>query len=136
VVLMPEPAVLEANLAFYEAIASRDLEAMAQLWSSGPVTCIHPGWPVLHGREAVMASWQTVLSGPNTPSIRCGEARVVLLDQVAVVTCLEQWDASRLAVTNLFTLEDGLWKIVHHHAGPCEPAAEPLAVRPPPHVIN
>src|SRR3546814_17800766 len=42
---------------------------------------------------------------------RCGEA--------AFVTCYEVIGDSLLAATNIFVLEDGGWKLVHHQAGPC-----------------
>ena len=69
-----ERAVLAANAAFYRAFAERDVAAMDALWArSVPVACIHPGWQVLNGREAVMASWRGILAGVP-PAIRCSEA--------------------------------------------------------------
>ena len=51
-------AVNFANEAFYVAFSTRDLEAMDALWArQAPVTCIHPGWNALTGRDAVMESW-------------------------------------------------------------------------------
>ena len=63
-----ERAVLAANAAFYRAFAERDVAAMDALWArSTPVACIHPGWQVLNGREAVMASWRGILAGVPPP---------------------------------------------------------------------
>ena len=60
-----EQDVLLTNLAFYAAFAERDLEAMGELWASdADVACMHPGWPVLEGRDAVMESWSRILSNP------------------------------------------------------------------------
>ena len=51
---MDHEAVLFANEAFYQAFAARDLAAMEEVWAHHcPVACIHPGWPPLHGRQAV-----------------------------------------------------------------------------------
>ena len=67
-------AVLEANLAFYAALAAGDSDAMEAVWSAGGgVTCIHPGWQALVEREAVMESWRAILANP--PAVRCVGAR-------------------------------------------------------------
>ena len=51
---MDETAVLEANDAFYRALNQKSQEAMDRIWArSAPVACIHPGWNMLVGREAV-----------------------------------------------------------------------------------
>lgn len=61
-----QEAVLAANLAFYQAFAQRDGAAMARLWAErAPVTCIHPGWPALEGRAAVLESWADILANPE-----------------------------------------------------------------------
>jgi hypothetical protein len=52
-------AVLAANLEFYRAFTTRDAEAMDALWArQAPVACVHPGWPALTDRDAVMESWR------------------------------------------------------------------------------
>lgn len=130
---MAEPsdrlAVLFANEAFYAAFAGRDLAALDALWARrAMVSCIHPGWGPLFGREAVMESWQGIVGGRHPPRISCHDARATLLGDVAAVVCLERVGATTLAATNLFVREDGAWKLVHHQAGPCPP----LATSPPP----
>lgn len=120
-------AVLFANEAFYQAFASRDLDAMADVWAhERPVACLHPGWPPMHGRDQVMASWRAILGHENAPRIVCRDARVNLQGDVAVVICFEELDGQYLIATNLFVREGGPWRIVHHHAGPTtgEPDAE------------
>jgi hypothetical protein len=50
-------AVLAANLEFYRAFTTRDVDAMEALWArQAPVACVHPGWPPLADRKAVMES--------------------------------------------------------------------------------
>jgi len=59
-------AVLAANEAFYRAFAARDFGRMDGLWATGSfVTCIHPGWGVVRGRDAVIASWRSILESPD-----------------------------------------------------------------------
>ena len=65
-------AVLAANLEFYRAFTTRDLAAMDAIWArQAPVACIHPGWPALADRDAVIESWRGILSNPEAPRIVC-----------------------------------------------------------------
>lgn len=113
-----ERAVLAANAAFYRAFAERDVAAMDALWArTVPVACIHPGWHVLDGREAVMASWRGILGGVP-PAITWTDAIARVAGTAAFVVCTETLDAGELVATNVFVQEDGAWKMAHHHAGP------------------
>ena len=114
-----EAEVATANEAFYAAFAGRDVGAMDVVWARAhPVTCIHPGWNVLSGREAVMESWEAILSNPEQPRIVAGGAQVQILGEVAIVTCREWVAGNPLAATNVFVREADRWRIVHHQAGP------------------
>jgi hypothetical protein len=127
-------AVLFANEAFYLAFSGQDLPAMTDLWASGvPVSCIHPGWPPLFGRDDVLDSWAGIFSGDAPPSVSCHSARALVYGELATVLCFERIPESYLATTNIFIHERGLWKIVHHQAGPTHgaPAMEQNADRPP-----
>ena len=47
--------LLFANETFYRAFAERDVTLMGALWAEQePVTCLHPGWPPVEGRDAVL----------------------------------------------------------------------------------
>ncbi len=112
----PDRAVLEANLSFYEAFAAQDFAAMCKVWSAThPVSCMHPGWQSLHGREQVLSSWRAVLRHNNAP-IRCENAKAVVFDEAAYVTCVERIASAQLAASNFFVREQGIWKMVHHQA--------------------
>jgi ketosteroid isomerase-like protein len=111
-------AVLAANLEFYRAFAARDLGAMDGLWAQrAPVACLHPGWTALKERNAIMESWQEILSNPDAPRIACFHEQVFLYGNAALVLCEEELDGGTLAASNLFIREDDEWRIVHHHAG-------------------
>ena len=123
--MAPLDAVLLANEEFYRAFTDRDLEAMEAIWASGvPVSCIHPGWSALTGREETMESWQGILSGPEAPSITCRNAVAHVYGDTAGVVCYEDIEGSFLVATNAFHQQNGKWKIVHHQAGPTEMANE------------
>jgi ketosteroid isomerase-like protein len=112
-------AALSQNLEFYRAIAARDLAAMERIWArEAPVSCIHPGWPVVHGRALVLQSWRAILTGPHPPQILCYEEDATVYGDLALVTCEEELDGGSLAASNLFALENGLWRLVHHQATP------------------
>jgi ketosteroid isomerase-like protein len=121
-------AVLFANEAFYQAFAARDLAAMEEVWARHcPVACIHPGWPPLHGRQAVMRSWQGILGNPESPAVACHDARATIFGDSAMVVCFEGVPGGFLVATNLFVRQGAVWKLVHHQAGPTngQPDEEP-----------
>jgi len=116
-----EAEVLAVNASFYRAFTEGDLASMQALWASeAPLSCLHPGMPVLAGRQKVLASWARILEHPPPAPMTCAEARVQLFGDTAVVLCYEgSGDShSHLAATNVFVLEAGSWRLVHHHAGP------------------
>jgi ketosteroid isomerase-like protein len=125
--------VLDVNRAFYDAFLARDLAAMERIWAlSAPVACMHPGLAPILGRVDVMRSFRGILAHPEAPSIVCSDARAHVLGTSAYVTCLEgtAGDAPRLAATNVFTLEDGRWRLVHHQAGPLTGPPPPRREKP------
>jgi ketosteroid isomerase-like protein len=114
-----EAAALEANESFYRAFNQKDVEAMDAVWSArDDLNCVHPGWNVLRGREPVLESWHGILNNPNQPRIVIGGAVVSIVGEVAIVVCRELVGGSPLAATNVFVLEGGDWKLLHHQSGP------------------
>ena len=118
-------AVLFANDAFYLAFANRDFQAMDEIWAGETqVTCIHPGWDPLSGRDEVMESWEAILSNPTATNITCRNSTVRVFGDFACVICHEVLEQGFLVATNLFVSEDGQWKIIHHQAGTAPPPEE------------
>lgn len=127
-----EAAALAANAEFYAAFRQRDVERMLSLWALhlGPV-CIHPGWEILRGGDAVADGWRTVLAHPDSPEIRCFGASVLVVGKTAIVTCTEEVPGLLLAATNVFVRENRAWKLVLHQAGPFQASERaPLVVDP------
>jgi ketosteroid isomerase-like protein len=127
-----EVAVLEANQEFYKAFSRGDLAAMTLLWAEqSPTACLHPGMNVITGRSAVLNTWRQILDQVRGIEMSCRTPRVHLLGDVAFVTCLEANDKhpAHLAATNVFVLEEGRWRMAHHHAGPL---SEPVPAHTPP----
>ena len=114
-----EREVLQVNAAFYEAFCRRDFDGMEHLWAiEHEVAVVHPGWPALHGRDKVLASWQGILQSPTSPDIACTRVHVFVNGDVAFVICTEKLFTGDLIATNVFMRESGDWKLVHHQAGP------------------
>ena len=126
-----EAAVLFVNQAFYEAFSDHDIGAMDAIWSrQGPISCVHPGWGALAGRDAVMQSWAAILSSAGAPRIICRSPSAFVFGNVAYVICYEEVDSSFLVATNIFAREDVSWRLVHHQAG-VAPRPRALSAREP-----
>jgi hypothetical protein len=129
-------AVLAANLEFYRAFITRDAEAMDALWARrAPVACVHPGWPALTDRDAVVESWRNILANPDSPRIACYDERVFLYGDTALVICEEELGDGTLIASNWFVREDGAWRIAHHQAGQLV-ARRPTGPRRAPRRLN
>lgn len=132
----PEDAVAAVNAAFYAAFEGRDLDAMSGVWEhSDRATVTHPGWPTLRGWARVIGSWEAIFSG--TPFIQfvltdeqvhvVGDAAWVTLDENILQATgspdgggadTEELSGSSVAALNVFTREDGSWRMVAHHGSP------------------
>lgn len=122
---LDEVCVLAQNRAFYAALRDRNVELMGQVWSQcDQISCIHPGWQPLHGRETVMASWETILQNANLPAIYPQAASVQLCGDTALVICEESFREGRLVATNVFVREADDWRLLHHQAGPLNSSAD------------
>jgi ketosteroid isomerase-like protein len=129
-----EQEVAEANARFYRAFETLDLAEMDAVWRhAAHVRCVHPGWPLLSGWEAVRASWATIFS--NTAEIRftISEAVVTVHGDLGWVTCTEnilgqvgdRVSVTSVLATNLFERGDDGWRMIHHHASHVFHAADP-----------
>ena len=115
----------EANARFYRAFETLDLGEMERVWSHGEhVKCVHPGWPLLSGWEAVRASWKAIFENTAEMRFTLSEVDVVSEGDVAWVTCTEnilsevrgRITVNSLLATNLFERRPDVWRLIHHHA--------------------
>ena len=111
-------AILTANAAYYRAFATGDVTTMTRVWADDGVSCVHPGWPPLVGRDDVIESYRGILTNQN-------RVRITHQDDVAIVTgdegrvlCIEIVEGAALAATNVYRRVDGEWRMVHHQASP------------------
>ncbi len=122
-----EPAVLEANLAFYRAFQTKDMEAMSEIWSKGINTlCIHPGRKLLKGWEEIRPSWQQIFKVTSTLEIELqitasdsqGNFAYIVLIEKVTQTSSGRKNQSLSSATNLFENMGGKWYLIHHHGSP------------------
>jgi ketosteroid isomerase-like protein len=130
-------AVEEANLRFYQAFESMDIAEMERVWVRRDyVRCVHPGWALLEGWEAVRQSWETIFKHSGEMRFSLSEVRARVDGGLAWVTCTENIlsevrgtiAVTALLATNVFERHGREWLIVHHHASHIM-AGEPPAER-------
>jgi uncharacterized protein (TIGR02246 family) len=117
--------IREVNERFYRAFESLDLTEMETVWAKEPyVRCIHPGWALLSGWDAVRASWEAIFR--NTVEIRftITDVHVHVEGSLAWVTCTEDIlsetrgniGVTSVIATNIFEQQGSRWLMIHHHA--------------------
>ena len=64
-----EDPVKDVNRRFYDAFESLDIKRMEGIWlREDYIKCVHPGWALLSGWDAVMESWRRIFE--NTEQMR------------------------------------------------------------------
>jgi ketosteroid isomerase-like protein len=118
-------AIRAANARFYRAFESLDLARMEPIWvHEERVACVHPGWPRLHGWEAVRESWAAIFQNTREMRFTLTDVRVEMRGDLAWVTCTENilsetrgnLSVTAILATNVFERQAGEWLMVHHHA--------------------
>lgn len=122
-----QDAVIEANAEFYRAIESLDAARLDSILArEEPVRVVHPGWPLVSGRDAVKASWERIFDNAGMMQFTITDTEVHVEGSLAWVLCIEHLTSvqggrvveGRVATTNLFRRENGDWRIAHHHGSP------------------
>jgi ketosteroid isomerase-like protein len=131
-----EDAILAANAAYYRAFTTADFAAMSRIWADDDVSCIHPGWPVLIGREAVLESYREILRNSDQDRIDPRNETVMVAGDEARVICVEFVGGAALAATNLFKRIDGAWRLTHHQASPIAALVEESVSQPSSRRLN
>ena len=118
----------KANSEFYRAFESGELARMEQVWVQAPhVRCVHPGWDLLEGWDAVRESWGQLLSTDHQMTFEIDHLVVRQFDRCGWVSCIERIArpaggsvlVDSVLATNVFErTDDDRWLMVSHHASP------------------
>lgn len=115
----------DANARFYRAFETLDIAEMDQVWAhAGHVRCVHPGWPLLCGWDAVRESWQRIFASTEEMRFTLSAVTVNVGADLGWVTCTEnilsevggRVSVTAILATNLFERGRDGWRLVHHHA--------------------
>ncbi|GAA1525003.1 nuclear transport factor 2 family protein [Actinomadura kijaniata] len=127
-------AVEKANAEFYAAFEAADLDRMSAVWAAGAfapgVSCVHPGWPMLRGREEVLRSWALIMANTTYIQFVLTDVETDVYEDHAVVTCKENvltadedtetgfLAGGSIVATNLFVRDGDGWRLLLHHGSP------------------
>lgn len=124
---------LEAETAFYDALARSDLDAMMQVWSEDDeVVCIHPDGARLIGLHAVHEAWRRMFANGVRLMVSVSQ-RVAsgnsLLATHNVIEHVALPGNERLPppmiATNVYASGPRGWKMIMHHASPAPESLRP-----------
>ncbi len=127
----------ELNEDFYVAFESGDLDAMEAIWANGDlaasVTCVHPGWPALRGRDEVMRSWAMIMANTTYIQFVLTDIEVEVGVDFALLTCVENiltaddedtdensstFAGAKGVATNVFRRTENGWQLWVRHGSP------------------
>lgn len=128
-------AVEAANAELYAAFETGDLDRMGAVWADGAlaesVACVHPGWPMVRGRAAVLRSWSLIMANTSYIQFFLTDVDIQVDGDVAVVTCSENIltaaeegtgtefaAGGRIVTTNVFRRTEAGWRLWLHHGSP------------------
>ncbi|WP_338730062.1 nuclear transport factor 2 family protein [Haladaptatus sp. DJG-WS-42] len=123
-----DTGVRAASDRFYKALgqmASGDADSMEEIWSHREdVTTMHPIGGREVGWEAVKEPWKAVAGLAEKGEVTRTDQFIRVMGDVAYELTTEEVSMtlggetldSAYRATNIYCLEDGEWKIVHHHA--------------------
>jgi ketosteroid isomerase-like protein len=124
--------ILAANAAYYQAFTHADFTQISRIWADDDVSCVHPGWPVLVGRRAILESYRNILGNPDQDPIEPHNATAMIHGDEGRVICVEliAGTAFALAATNWFRRVNGAWRMIHHQASPIAATVEKAEPHP------
>ena len=126
--LTNEQILMEANNQFYRALNNMfmgDVQSMYNIWShANDVTQLGPFGDCIKGWDAVGAEWKRESQLKLGGKVECRDLLVFPGKEMGFTVCTEvgqnmSADGKPVEVkfraTNIFRLENGEWKLVHHH---------------------
>jgi ketosteroid isomerase-like protein len=109
---------------FYSGLSRMDVAALPEIWSHGDdVTTMHPMGGEQVGWEEVRSSFEGAAGLMTDSHVQLIDQRIYAGTDLAYETGIERGGAKLAGepvefehrVTNVYRLEDGQWKMIHHH---------------------
>ena len=125
--MAPEDPVIDVNRRFYEAFESLDIKHMEGIWlREDYIKCVHPGWALLSGWDAVMESWRRIFENTEQMRFTLTDVQARVQGDLAWVTLYEnlasrlqgQTSAAVVLATNIYEQRPDGWFMIHHHGSP------------------
>lgn len=119
--------VSRANLKFYRAFQSLDLNMMRGVWlREDYVKCVHPGAEMIVGFEPVLSSFRQIFEHTENIKFSVRDIDVRIYGNLAWVTlteCVESGFSEHergtmVAASNLFERRGADWLMIMHHSSP------------------
>ena len=116
--------IIKLNKEFYDALGEGRMDLMEKIWlNDGTVQCVHPGWPLLSGWDAVKESFQDIMNSGKIVGIVTSNVEMFSSDNVVWVSCIENINLKmngsietvQAQATNIFELRGDHWVMVLHH---------------------
>jgi ketosteroid isomerase-like protein len=123
---------------FYSGLSRMDVAALPEIWShSDDVTTMHPMGGEQVGWEEVRTSFEQAAGSMTDSQVSLLDQRIYVGTDLAYETGIERGSAKLAGepiefeqrVTNVYRLEDGRWKMIHHHTDISPGLAETLQRR-------
>ena len=114
---------VDAETAFYDAIARADINALMALWAEDDeIVCVHPGGGRLAGHAEIRASWEQIFErgGVHIGVSRLHETHNLMTAVHSIVEEVHRSERNQpdlhVIATNVFLKTAQGWRIVIHHA--------------------
>ena len=130
------PTAQDAENAFYEALESRDLDAMMAVWAGDEeILCIHPLGARLTGQDQVRESWTQLFASEARARVHVSHQVAISGMMIAVHSVQENFSIqgarpgdprpTPIVATNVYLRTAGGWRMLVHHASPAPGQPEP-----------
>lgn len=122
----------DAEAAFYDAFAKRDLDAMMEVWAEeDDIYCVHPGTARVSGYEKVRESWRQIFRSGQELRFSLREQQLIHTMMLAVHSVYEHISAmgqgsarNPMLATNIYLRTGNGWRMIAHHAAVAPPLPE------------
>ena len=118
----------DAESAFYSAFEMADIDLMDALFADQNVSCIHPNAMPIVGRDAVLNSWEKILSTISEPAFypevlhrtvegdNVGNTAIHLVAERIAADHQIGTETSLVIATNVYIKQENGWRMMMHHS--------------------